>query len=269
VSDAEATIARRDHLHPDVEAEGAGKATAEALKCDEVWTEWRLVGRPESGGPVYDRVAVEPNEVEEMLDTWERIKSGELAWQNASLSSRLAVALRSDWQAPKVDQFERWLPIPGFEGLYVVSDLGRVASLRRRLVMTPGEVAYGYAMGINLTKNGRTVTHNVHKLVMLAFVGPRPKGMQICHNDGDPKNNALSNLRYDTPQGNAEDSKRHGTSFHLNKRHCPNGHLYDEANTYINSKGHRCCRECQRTQARRKYHRRKAEGRPRVRRPAA
>ena len=50
----------------------------------------------------------------------------------------------------------------------------------------------------------------VHKLVMLAHVGPCPSGMEICHWDDNGLNNELSNLRYDTPRGNRLDRKRNG-----------------------------------------------------------
>jgi hypothetical protein len=50
----------------------------------------------------------------------------------------------------------------------------------------------------------------VHVLVLEAFVGPRPPGMVCCHGDGDPTNNALSNLRWDTPQANHADRVKHG-----------------------------------------------------------
>lgn len=51
----------------------------------------------------------------------------------------------------------------------------------------------------------------VHHLVLEAFVGPCPPGMEACHWDGDPSNNALSNLRWDTHQSNMDDKSRHGT----------------------------------------------------------
>lgn len=50
----------------------------------------------------------------------------------------------------------------------------------------------------------------VHVLVLELFVGPRPDGMEACHEDGDPNNNHVSNLRWDTPEGNWADRKRHG-----------------------------------------------------------
>lgn len=51
----------------------------------------------------------------------------------------------------------------------------------------------------------------VHKLVLTAFAGPRPDGMEARHLDGDPANNRLSNLCWGTPLENAADRMRHGT----------------------------------------------------------
>lgn len=51
----------------------------------------------------------------------------------------------------------------------------------------------------------------IHQLVLEAFVGPCPEGMQCCHNDGSRNNNALSNLRWDTHRANIADKFRHGT----------------------------------------------------------
>lgn len=49
----------------------------------------------------------------------------------------------------------------------------------------------------------------LHDLVLAAFHGPKPKGLQACHNDGDKLNNHFSNLRYDTCQANIDDRERH------------------------------------------------------------
>lgn len=46
----------------------------------------------------------------------------------------------------------------------------------------------------------------VHRLILLAFVGPCPSGMEACHKDNDPANNAISNLRWDTTLANRQDS---------------------------------------------------------------
>lgn len=53
----------------------------------------------------------------------------------------------------------------------------------------------------------------LHRLVLEAFVGDRPVGMVACHNDGNPNNNALSNLRWDTQAANVADAQRHGRSY--------------------------------------------------------
>lgn len=50
----------------------------------------------------------------------------------------------------------------------------------------------------------------VHCVVLMVFVGPRPAGLEGCHNDGDRDNNALSNLRWDTHKANMEDRRKHG-----------------------------------------------------------
>jgi DNA-binding transcriptional regulator YiaG len=52
----------------------------------------------------------------------------------------------------------------------------------------------------------------VHRLVLLAFVGPCPPGMEGCHNDGNPANNRIENLRWDTHDANMKDAIRHGTA---------------------------------------------------------
>ncbi len=54
----------------------------------------------------------------------------------------------------------------------------------------------------------------VHRLVLEAFVGPCPPGMQCCHYDGDKSNNAATNLRWDTRRANMLDLTRHGRPNH-------------------------------------------------------
>jgi hypothetical protein len=46
---------------------------------------------------------------------------------------------------------------------------------------------------------------------MEAFVNKRPEGMECCHEDGDPWNNALTNLRWDSKKNNSQDKFKHGT----------------------------------------------------------
>jgi hypothetical protein len=117
---------------------------------------------------------------------------------------------------------EEWRTIPGYVGLYEVSDLGRVRSVARKCKTWFGERSHrqqilkpcqnwaGYFC-VNLRSNDKTRrTVSVHRLVLLAFVGPRPEGLQGCHNDGVKANNRLDNLRYDTREANYRDRDRHG-----------------------------------------------------------
>ncbi len=110
---------------------------------------------------------------------------------------------------------EKWLPVAGFAGKYEVSDHGRVRSFGRKspngalLVGRSSPRGYRY---FNLCSEGKRVrTYSLHRLVLEAFVGPRPNGLVCCHWDGNPKNNMLSNLRWDTQVSNKADSRRHGT----------------------------------------------------------
>jgi hypothetical protein len=121
---------------------------------------------------------------------------------------------------------ERWLPVVGYEGLYEVSDQGRVQSLDRRQVLgahsrfVPGrilrpQVVYD-SKGRNprsqftLRKDGKSRTFRVHTLVLTAFVGPRPDGMLCRHwPDPDTSNNRLENLSWGTPAENMQDRLAH------------------------------------------------------------
>lgn len=51
------------------------------------------------------------------------------------------------------------------------------------------------------------------RLVLLAFIGPCPKGKECCHRDGNPRNNKLKNVRWGTRLSNMQDKIRHGTSL--------------------------------------------------------
>ena len=66
---------------------------------------------------------------------------------------------------------------------------------------------YPFTMG---RVGGKQVPLYSHRLVALAWIGPQPEGMEVCHDDGDPTNNHVSNLRWDTHQANASDMVRHG-----------------------------------------------------------
>ena len=68
----------------------------------------------------------------------------------------------------------------------------------------------GY-LQVSLSQNHKTKILSVHRLVLEAFVGLCPDGMQCRHLDGNPRNNHLSNLKWGTPKENGADCIRHGT----------------------------------------------------------
>lgn len=153
---------------------------------------------------------------------------------------------------------EVWKPIPGYEGLYEVSSIGRVRSLDRvstrngyqvrrrgRLKSASQKDRRHLHPTTKLTDRlGRPRSVQVHQLVALAFLGPRPDGLQVCHYNDDPTDNRVANLRYDTPAANVADSIRNGKNFKSQVTHCPRGHEYDAANTYVCKRGKRTCRAC-------------------------
>jgi hypothetical protein len=134
----------------------------------------------------------------------------------------------------------RWLPIPGFDG-YLVSDTGLILGKRRKLLaLWPGKAGY-LQIGLMCGKERRHF--RVHQLVMLAFVGPCPEGMEIRHLDGNPANCALSNLAYGTSAENTQDQIRHGRHNRACATHCIHGHEFTTENTYWWG-GKRHCRTC-------------------------
>lgn len=154
---------------------------------------------------------------------------------------------------------EEWRPIPGYEALYEVSSIGRVRSLPR--ATTSGKIRklrlnrHG-RYDINLSADNRTRTFNVHVLVALAFIGPRPDGYDVRHLNGDRTDNRLANLGYSTHSENLRDRIAHGTDPNAAKTHCPQGHEYTPENTKtIPSRRGRFCRECQNAFNRERYRR--------------
>lgn len=104
---------------------------------------------------------------------------------------------------------EQWKDLAEFPN-YQVSSEGRIMSKVRNIIRKSHQDSSGY-LQIKLCKNGKTTTKRIHTLVANAFLGTRPTGHDICHEDGDKQNNRLVNLRYDTREGNIQDSILHGT----------------------------------------------------------
>lgn len=160
-------------------------------------------------------------------------------------------------------QVETWKPVVGYEGYYEVSNHGRLRSLDRIVYagqgrtrrhsggnLNPAKGDTGY-LEVRLSREGKSKIHKVHRLVLAAFVGPCPPGMEGCHNDGDRMNANLDNLRWDTRVGNFADKELHGTCAARNKTHCPRGHLLVEPNLdgYQLKKGYRSCKACVRARS--------------------
>ena len=139
---------------------------------------------------------------------------------------------------------EVWKDVPGFEGYYQVSSLGRVRS-RDRLVPRKGLSRFIQSKGslkkpvvsnaeghlkVHLYREGRAYQKLVHRLVLEAFKGPPPPGKPFgLHGDGDPTNNNVSNLRWGNQSENLQDAILHGTwrngTSHSDR--CKRGHLFD------------------------------------------
>lgn len=131
---------------------------------------------------------------------------------------------------------ENWLPIPNYEGLYEVSNYGRIKSflsppksnkvnipLKEGKIINPSYDKDKY-LRLVLTKNKKSKEFRVHRLVMLAFVGESK--LAVDHIDGNKENNHLTNLRYCTNRENCffyyekkegKSSKYVGVKHHRNK----------------------------------------------------
>lgn len=101
-----------------------------------------------------------------------------------------------------------WRTVPETEDLYAVSDDGQVRGPKG--ILTQHLDTDGYPMVFLRLPSGRK-TRTVHRLVLSAFVGPRPRGLETRHLNGRRTDDRLENLKYGTHAENVADSKRHGT----------------------------------------------------------
>lgn len=109
---------------------------------------------------------------------------------------------------------EVWKPIDGYEGLYEVSNLGRVRSLEfrnnqtafsRTKIMRATDNGHGYLI-VGLSEGSRRKNHYVHRLVAKAFV-PNPDNLPVIdHIDHDRSNNVATNLQWLTQKQNVQRS---------------------------------------------------------------
>lgn len=120
---------------------------------------------------------------------------------------------------------EEWRDIEGYEGIYQISNLGRVRSLSRIVARNRGgpkkqagqilsiTVRKGPYLGVTLSKNGRKKNFTIHRLLARHFIA-NPAGLaEVNHIDGNKFNNCLSNLEWVTHGGNS----KHAYDLGLNK----------------------------------------------------
>lgn len=162
---------------------------------------------------------------------------------------------------------EEWRPVVGYEGSYEVSTGGLVRSVDRlnplgqrvrSRVLKLRRLPNGRPR-VSLSRDGRSVDAYTYRLVLEAFVGPCPVGMEALHWDDDVNNNTLGNLRWGTRTDNMRDMSRNDRG-NAGVTHCPSGHPYSIENTYVypGSRKHRGCRACGRLRSTEK--RRRAQG---------
>jgi hypothetical protein len=116
--------------------------------------------------------------------------------------------------------YETWRNVAGFSG-YEVSDQGRIRSLPRKNLqgaMRRGRILKqdvnwaGYHL-VKPARDGAKHARLVHRLVLEAFKGECPEGLQARHLNGIRSDNQLGNLEWGTIQENRADQKRHGTGI--------------------------------------------------------
>lgn len=123
--------------------------------------------------------------------------------------------LHLERQKAKLTSLECWAPAPGFEGIYEVSDLGRVRRIAKVYrgkpagPLTPTRRPDGYYV-VSFYRGGRGKPWLMHRLVLTAFRGPQPEGKQGAHLNGDKADNRLANLAWVTCLENAHHKIIHG-----------------------------------------------------------
>jgi hypothetical protein len=124
---------------------------------------------------------------------------------------------------------ENWIDVLGLEDYYQISNLGNVKSKERIGIANYGKRTYGGGLvkpfistvgypAVNLTYKGYRKQFHIHKLVLEAFIGKAPIGMEGCHNNGIKTDCRLENLRWDTRKNNHKDQEIHGTRARVGKK---------------------------------------------------
>ena len=120
----------------------------------------------------------------------------------------------SELNCPRCSR-ECWKPVKGFES-YQISDHGRLRSKVGRL-MRPSKLRRGH-LRVSLNRDKTRFSFQVHHLVLIAFVAPRPEGLEGLHNNDDPADNCFKNLRWGTHSDNMKDAVKNGRMLHVHPK---------------------------------------------------
>ena len=98
---------------------------------------------------------------------------------------------------------EIWKDIPGYEGLYQASNLGRIKKIwkTKETIMKPSLQKEGY-LRIGLVKNSKRKSYQVHRLIALCFIDNIYNKKYVNHIDGNKQNNNADNLEWVTASEN-------------------------------------------------------------------
>ena len=128
---------------------------------------------------------------------------------------------------------ETWKDIPGYEGLYQASNLGRIRSFKRNniSILKPGKNRDGSGYYIvKLYLNSVKKNASVHRLVWTAFNGPIPEGLQINHLNENKSDNRLENLSLCT----AKENINYGTrNKRAGEKQCKRIQMLDKNNNIL------------------------------------
>lgn len=142
---------------------------------------------------------------------------------------------------------ETWVPVLGYEGIYEVSDSGKVRRTGKVDSLTGVPITLQGYLSVSLSKSGKRRTAYVHVIVAEAFQGPRPHGLVCRHLNGNPVDNRPENLAWGTHQESVNDTLRHGKYSNGRDRQvsCIRGHWLGGGNLGLNGKErYRRCLAC-------------------------